>query len=339
MATKATTLLNGTTADANEVMSLFDPLYTDIDETNVDQTAIVVATNVNQTIAGNKTFTGTTTLAATTISGALTAAGATFSGDVAFDTDTFYVDAANNRVYVGSNSSIYADYQLQNIKAQVGGYRGISVFNLDNTNSASHAVMSVVVGGSSAGDPALLLDVTGVKIWSVGLDNSDSDTFKIGANTAVGTNTMFRMDSTNNTGTITLGTQTGGSYSTKVTVANNGELLLPDIDPPTANYLNRNSGVKGWVKFVGTNGSIEDSYNVTSVTDNGGVGSFTINWDTNFANDDYACSFMADTQGSERVGYTFGAQNVGDITVVIWQDDAATATDVEHAHVIAIGDQ
>lgn len=333
MATKATTLLNGTTADANEVMSLFDPLYTDIDETNVDQTAIVVATNVNQTIAGNKTFTGTTTLAATTISGALTAAGATFSGDVAFDTDTFYVDAANNRVYVGSNSSIYADYQLQNIKAQVGGYRGISVFNLDNTNSASHAVMSVVVGGSSAGDPALLLDVTGVKIWSVGLDNSDSDTFKIGANTAVGTNTMFRMDSTNNTGTITLGTQTGGSYSTKVTVANNGELLLPDIDPPTANYLNRNSGVKAWANLSST-GSSNDDYNVSSASKIG-TGIYQINLDTDFSSSNYSGS--ANYDGTAGV-ITCNFRSSATTNYLVYTFSSGVDTDLANVS-MAIGDQ
>lgn len=56
MATNAVTLLNGTTADANDVENKVNPLYTDIDENNVDQTAIMVLTNVDQTVQGEKTF-------------------------------------------------------------------------------------------------------------------------------------------------------------------------------------------------------------------------------------------------------------------------------------------
>ncbi len=59
MATDPNTLINGTVADANQVEAKFDVLFTDVDETNVDQTAIMVLTNVDQTVLGEKSFTTT----------------------------------------------------------------------------------------------------------------------------------------------------------------------------------------------------------------------------------------------------------------------------------------
>lgn len=340
MATKALTLLNGTTADANEVMLLIDPLYTDIDETNVDQTAIVVASgNVNQSINGNKTLTGTTTLAATIINGALTAAGATFSGNVAFDTDTFYVDATNNRVYVGAASSIYPDYQLQNIRSTAGGYRGILIYNLDNTNTASHAAMSVAVGGAAAGDPMLLLDVAGVQTWHVAVDNSDSDKCKIGASGTVGTNTMMTMDSTNNTGTILLGTQTGGAFSNKVTMANNGEMLLPDVDPPTANYLNRNSGARGWISYLAGTG-IQSSYNVSSVTL--GADNVVINWNLDSASEaaQVAVATSWEDTGSANNFVNIDRVSAGQTRIYVWNTtDGSTPSAPGNFMCVLYGDQ
>ena len=62
-----------------------------------------------------------------------------------------------------------------------------------------------------------------------------------------------------------------------------GELLLANVDPPTANWANRNGIVKGWVYYTnGAPGSISISYNVDSVTDDDGDGIFNIVWDTDF---------------------------------------------------------
>lgn len=53
--------------------------------------------------------------------------------------------------------------------------------------------MQLTVNGAGAGDPHILFNVNGVTDWSVGSDNSDSDTFKIGNNLAVGTSTKFQI--------------------------------------------------------------------------------------------------------------------------------------------------
>lgn len=59
--------------------------------------------------------------------------------------------------------------------------------NSSNTAS-SHAAAQVYVAGSSAGDPYSLYTVNGVTNFSAGIDNSDSDKYKISNSTGIGTN-------------------------------------------------------------------------------------------------------------------------------------------------------
>jgi hypothetical protein len=55
-----------------------------------------------------------------------------------------------------------------------------ALVNLDNTTSTSDCTWEMQTGGSSGGDPLMRFQVTGVGNWNVGLDNSDSDSFKVG---------------------------------------------------------------------------------------------------------------------------------------------------------------
>jgi len=83
------------------------------------------------------------------------------------------------------------------------GNRNITVANTDNTATASNACMCVSVGGAtSTGDPYTNYLVTGAGTYSVGIDNSDSDNFKItsGATPSAGID-LFTMTSA---GVITL---------------------------------------------------------------------------------------------------------------------------------------
>ncbi|KYK25697.1 hypothetical protein AYK26_07715 [Euryarchaeota archaeon SM23-78] len=91
--------------------------------------------------------------------------------------------------------------------------------------------------------------------------------------------------------------------------------------------------IKGWVQFNGTGTlAIADSYNVDSVTDNG-TGDYTINWDTDFANDDYAVGVATD-QYIERIL----AKTNGTIQVTVY-DANNSAVDASIVDMIAIGDQ
>jgi hypothetical protein len=62
-----------------------------------------------------------------------------------------------------------------------------SAVHSDNTNAASNARSQLTTGGASGGDPVQTFTVTGVTSWSQGIDNTDSDSFKISLGTALGT--------------------------------------------------------------------------------------------------------------------------------------------------------
>ena len=105
------TFSNGTAADASEVNTNFS----DIINSLTDGTKSLSIDAI--TAAGAATFNGNVTLGnasgdAITVTGTPTfGAAATFnggiSGNVAFDTDTFYVDASNNRIGAGTASPSY----------------------------------------------------------------------------------------------------------------------------------------------------------------------------------------------------------------------------------------
>lgn len=82
-----------------------------------------------------------------------------------------------------------------------------------------------------------------------------------------------------------------GTAAGVVTVAQ--QLVSPTISgaapaTPVANRLYTDSFIKGWVRTSGAGAwTIDADVNVSSITDNG-VGDFTINWATAFANANYA---------------------------------------------------
>lgn len=51
--------------------------------------------------------------------------------------------------------------------------------NTDNSNGNSHAMVSLLTGGSTSGDPKIAFEVSAITGWSAGIDNSDSDIFVI----------------------------------------------------------------------------------------------------------------------------------------------------------------
>src|ERR1700759_69940 len=86
----------------------------------------------------------------------------------------------------------------------VGTVLAVTVNNSNNTNTASHAVVSSTVGGTAGGDPLQQFIVTGVTTWTMGIDNSvttpEDDPFVIASGTSLGTNNVMVL---NGSGTIT----------------------------------------------------------------------------------------------------------------------------------------
>jgi len=98
--------------------------------------------------------------------------------------------------------------------------------------------------------------------------------------------------------------------------------------------------IKGWLNYDGTTNTINDSYNVSSVTDNG-TGDYTVNWDTAFANANYVVVGNCGAASDDEVmvidnatplttsSFRFGCQNSGN----------GTRQDDEFVYVMAIGDR
>ena len=89
-------------------------------------------------------------------------------------------------------SSASADFTFEDSVS--GGAQNLYVANTSNTAS-SDAVLKVSVGGTSAGDPYTGTTVTGSYNFVHGIDNSDSDKFKLSASTALGTTDVMEITS------------------------------------------------------------------------------------------------------------------------------------------------
>jgi predicted 3-demethylubiquinone-9 3-methyltransferase (glyoxalase superfamily) len=78
----------------------------------------------------------------------------------------------------------------------------------DNTNSSTTGRFWAQVGGGSAGDALFTATVGGVVDWSFGVDNSDSDKFKVSRSFSLGSSDALSIDSSLNTtfsGAIAIG--------------------------------------------------------------------------------------------------------------------------------------
>lgn len=90
-----------------------------------------------------------------------------------------------------STGGITGTSTLSFTRSSVGASYTNTFSNTDNTNAASSLALQLTTGGASGGDPFVLYQVTGVTSWTTGIDNSDSDTWKISKNTEPGTNDYF----------------------------------------------------------------------------------------------------------------------------------------------------
>jgi len=109
-----------------------------------------------------------------------------------FGAERIVFDAAGDISVMGANFGVGGspNYLLEAARSTAGGLESFRIINTDNTNSASAARSIVATGGSSSGDPRFVLSVLGITEYYIGIDNSDSDKFKIGSgsNPSAGSN-------------------------------------------------------------------------------------------------------------------------------------------------------
>lgn len=111
----------------------------------------------------------------------ITATGASVSGQYVYINTSSQVanDVGFGITFGGAITGALLGYYYQGT-ASAGFTNRLS--NADNTNSTANASHRITVGGSSAGDAFTRYEVAGVTDWSIGIDNSNSDSFTIGPN-------------------------------------------------------------------------------------------------------------------------------------------------------------
>ena len=93
---------------------------------------------------------------------------------------------SGGNIYV-SGTGTYFSHQ----RSASGAYLQMACSNTSNT-AGSHAYVRADVGGTSAGDPVFLVNVTGGSNYYFGIDNSDNDYLDIGSGIAPGGNIAMR---------------------------------------------------------------------------------------------------------------------------------------------------
>jgi hypothetical protein len=110
------------------------------------------------------------------------------------------------------------------------------------------------------------------------------------------------------------------------------------VRPVPPNRLRNHPGVaKAWVRY--TNAStltIANSYNVTSVTDNG-VGDATVNFTTAMSSTSYAAVAMGGASAGRS--FTSTAFNTGSVRVQATVSTSGAADDMSFNSVVVFGDQ
>ena len=79
------------------------------------------------------------------------------------------------------------------VGASISGVTNTFTVTNPSDTASSAARATITVGGGSSGDPSLNFNVVGVTDFEMGIDNNDSDSFKLSASTSLGTTDTFIM--------------------------------------------------------------------------------------------------------------------------------------------------
>lgn len=305
------TFSNGTVADALEVNARFDELYTlqngGIDADNMDLTDDYAWTGTHTFADSVLTSTDINggTIDNTVIGGSTPAAGSFTTGTFS---DHIYLAATKRLYFDGGGDTYMLESAANNLQVYTGGTLAFSLDSIQDAYFSADVVLEATNG--------LYFD-----------GGSDTRIYESAADTL----------------TIAVGGTARAQYiggSNLFALVNSTEMSLSDIDPPTANYANRHGIVKGWINYTdGAPGSIADSYNVDSVTDDDGDGYFYIDWDTDFASTNYVP--VGNPEGT-AIGTDITllpiTQAAGQTRIWIYDHGTPAAADTDFV-LIAIGDQ
>lgn len=129
----------------------------------------------------------------------------------------------------------------------------------------------------------------------------------------------------------TIVVELGGSDH--ITINSNGEVLLPDVDPPTANYMNRNSTLKAFGK-VASNGSLSHGYNCVQ-SSKSATGKYSVEIDTNFS----TLRTLVATGESGGSGVISVGNGLSTTSATIWMYDTSVTLADGNFHFMCAGVQ
>lgn len=128
--------------------------------------------------------------------------------------------------------------------SEAGGDVEVQAGNSESANGASRGVLKVRSGGASGGDPVVQWVIDGVTTYTSGIDNSDSDSWKLSMSTALGTTDALKLSS--NGSEFTFGNGTDGTRTYR-TIGAGGEIGTNTMLVALRNSFNIGSSVNSAV--------------------------------------------------------------------------------------------
>ena len=222
-------------------------------------------------------------------------------------------------------------------------YENFKVIIRETTASAASSVLEIALWGriTTAGVTTLLSTANFNSAINITGTTNSSGTSNWTNVTAGGLNITstanFRSDIN-----VTGNTESTGTVNIKANLTASAlDILSEAPSAPRANTLWKDNIIKAWVQFSG-GAVIRDSFNVSSITDNAGAGDWTVNWDVDFANTNYAVVAScgnADGGVYDIYGPFTDAPAVGSFRFVTVNNGTNGAANPDWIMVVAIGDQ
>jgi len=163
------------------------------------------------------------------------------------------VTGGTNSLNISMFSPFAGDFSFTQSASSASTPRILTVSNADTSHLTASAELLLSVGGGSSGNPQCTFVVTGGGTWSLGIDNADSDSWKLSSSSALATNPRLAITTS---GALTI----------------NGSYTLPTADGTAGYQLQTNgSGTVTWQP--GSGGSYSPAAIVVSPT--AGKGDYT----------------------------------------------------------------
>jgi hypothetical protein len=218
--------------------------------------------------------------------------------DAAADTTTFLMLAGSSTGSLQPLTDAGLSYNASTNALTTTTFVGALTGNADTATTATNGTVANEATDTTCFPLFVTAATGGLPFKSNTSFTFNSNTGALGATSLGGTLTTASQPNITGVGTLSSGNATAIVDASSTTAAGKVELAT-DAETQTGTDTARVAPVsslgfhqgaaKAWVKFDASSGTpvISDSYNVTSITDNG-VGDFTINFTTAFANANYS---------------------------------------------------